>query len=156
MSTTLNAPAAFSRCPPTNGTDPGYLHLDRGEKAEIPPGGFFAAHPQERFSIAVITASEMLHGVERAMLPARKAARSVVVEQYLLHLNVLDFDLSAARRHAALWALLETKGAMIGAYDRLIASTALEYDFAVATLNLAEFQKVPGLRLVDVAPFVVP
>jgi tRNA(fMet)-specific endonuclease VapC len=116
----------------------------------------FAAHPQERFSIAVITASELLHGVERATPPARKAARSAVVEHYLSRLNVIDFDLAAARRQAALRALLESTGTMIGAYDLLIASTALEYDFAVATLNLAEFQRVPGLRLVDVAPFVVP
>jgi tRNA(fMet)-specific endonuclease VapC len=129
--------------------------LIAGERQRFRLAELFAAHPQERFFIAAITATELLHGVERATSPKRKAARSALVEQYLSHLSVLDFDLAAARRHAALWAWLEPKGAMIGPYDLLIAATALEYDFSVATLNLAEFQRVPALRLADVAPYVV-
>jgi tRNA(fMet)-specific endonuclease VapC len=129
--------------------------LIAAERQRFRLAALFAAHPQERFFIAVITASELLHGVERATSPERKAVRSALVEQYLSHLDVLDFDLAAARRHAALWELLETKGAMIGSYDLLIAATALEHDFPVATLNLAEFQRVPALRLAAVASFVV-
>ncbi len=129
--------------------------LIAAERRRFHLAGLFAAHPQERFFIAAITASELLHGVERATLPERKATRLAWVEQYLSHLNVLDFDLEAARRHAALWALLETSGSIIGPHDLLIAATALEYDYSVATLNAAEFQRVPALRLADVVAFVV-
>jgi predicted nucleic acid-binding protein len=86
---------------------------------------FFAAHADESFFLAAISAAELLHGVERAT-PSRKLARSATVEGFLDALEVIDYDLSVARRHAALWAVLAKSGKMIGPYDMLIAATALE------------------------------
>ena len=40
------------------------------------------------------------------------------------------------------------------AVDLQIAATALRHAFSLATLNQAEFRRVPGLALVDVQPFV--
>jgi len=34
-----------------------------------------------------------------------------------------------------------------------IAATALSLGFSIATRNVGEFQRVPNLRLLDVAPF---
>lgn len=45
-------------------------------------------------------------------------------------------------------------GEMIGLHDLLIAATALANGHAVATLNRKDFERIPGLRLVEVAPFV--
>lgn len=44
---------------------------------------------------------------------------------------------------------------MIGPYDLLIAATALHYGHAVATLNVAEFLRVKGLRIVDSQSFLL-
>src|SRR4051794_29965357 len=78
-------------------------------------------------AIAAITASELLHGVERAADPARKARRQGHVEQILAALPVLPFDLSEARSHARIWVSLEASGLMIGPHELQIAATGLAH-----------------------------
>jgi predicted nucleic acid-binding protein len=115
----------------------------------------FRDHPQEPILLAAITASELLHGVVRAAAGARRRQRSAFVEALLDQIDIVDFDLAVARRHAEMWASLERSGQMIGAHDLLIAATALQGGHAVATLNREEFSRVRGLRLVDTARYLV-
>ena len=77
------------------------------------------------------------------------------MEALLAEIDALDFDSAVARRHAELWAELEKKGLMIGPYDLLIAATCLHYDYALVTLNTAEFRQVPTLRLADTTAFAL-
>ena len=114
----------------------------------------FSTHANDSFYIAAISAAELLHGVERAAPPERRLARSQFVEQVLHNLPIIDFDLPVARTHARIWAALASSGQTIGAHDLLIAATAIEHECQLATLNLAEFQRVGGLRLVDVQPYL--
>ena len=123
--------------------------LIAAEKQRLDLTALFAAHEQETFCIAAITAAELLHGVERAKPAARKQARARFVEWILAQVETIDFDLALARQHAGIWATLEAAGKGIGPYDLLIAATALHYDHPVATLNVAEFRQVPGLHLID-------
>jgi predicted nucleic acid-binding protein len=44
---------------------------------------------------------------------------------------------------------------VIGDRDLQIAVTALGLDYDLATLNVSEFQRVIGLRLIDVSPYAV-
>ena len=129
--------------------------LIAGEKKRLDLQGLFSAYPAETFFLAAITASELLHGVIRAQPAARKKERSTFVEAMLAQLETIDFDLPVARRHAEVWAELESKGRVIGPYDLLIAATALHYDHALVTLNTGEFRQVPGLRFADASPFAV-
>lgn len=110
------------------------------------------SHREHEFFIAAVTASELLHGVERASAEAIRIKRAALVERVLTHLEVLEFDLDATRHHARLWAVLVAKGAVIGPHDMQIAATALRHGFALATLNGDEFQRVPGLEPSDVRP----
>lgn len=103
--------------------------------------------------ITAITATELLHGVERATDAARKARRQWQVEQVLTRLTLLAFDLAQARVHARIWADLEMRGQMIGTHDLQIAATGLANGHDVATLNVKEFQRVPGLNVIDATPF---
>ena len=105
--------------------------------------------PSTPVAIASITASELLHGVERADTAERKARRGKFVEGILKELPVFGFQLGEARIHARLWAFLHGKGQMIGAHDLIIAAACLNSDFALATLNRDEFERVPELKLVD-------
>jgi predicted nucleic acid-binding protein len=127
--------------------------LIAAEKRQFDLRRLFEARADEPFFIAAITAAELLHGVERARPPARRRDRSQHVEKVLSEIEAIDFDLSVARRHAVLWAALEKAGKVIGAYDLLIAATALHHGYAVATLNLMEFRQVAGLRVIDPAPY---
>jgi predicted nucleic acid-binding protein len=61
----------------------------------------------------------------------------------------------AAIFHAGIVAILEGSGQSIGLKDSMIAATALAHEWSVATLNLSEFQRVPGLKVIDAAPWLV-
>jgi tRNA(fMet)-specific endonuclease VapC len=115
--------------------------------------GFLRQFPNSQPVIAAITASELLHGVERAVDTGRKARRQQHVERILASVFVQSFDLAQARYHARIWADLESRGLMIGAHDLLIAATALSMGHDVATLNVSEFGRIPGLKVADGAAF---
>ena|SRR5437762_14262926 len=107
-------------------------------------------------AIAAITASELLHGVERAVDPDRKLRRQQHVQQVLSALWVIAFDLDAARCHARIWAGLAARGVIIGAHDLQIAATAIALNYDLATLNAQEFKRVSGLNVLDAAAFRRP
>jgi predicted nucleic acid-binding protein len=114
---------------------------------------FLKQFPNEQPAIASITASELLHGVERADTQARKQKRSSYVEQVLSRLLILPFDLAVARVHAQLWADLSTHGITIGPHDLQIAATAQAFGWPVATLNAVEFQRITSLKVINAQPF---
>lgn len=127
--------------------------LIAAERARLDLPRFFAAHAEEPFALAAMTASELLHGVERAEPGHRRRERGAFVEAALAQLELVDFDLPIARRHASLWAELERLGRRIGPHDLQIAATALHLNYGLVTLNPAEFRQVPGLRVEDPAAF---
>jgi tRNA(fMet)-specific endonuclease VapC len=123
------------------------------ERGKFDLAGFLGDHPGEQPLIATITASELLHGVERAADPVRKAKRSRYVEQLLSHIAVIPFSLGQARVHAKIWAELSSRGETIGPHDLIIAAAALTLRFPVATLNASEFRRASGLSVIDASPF---
>jgi tRNA(fMet)-specific endonuclease VapC len=127
--------------------------LIAAERARLDLPRFFAAHAEEPFALAAITASELLHGVERAEPGHRRRERGAFVEAVLAELDLVDFDLPVARRHASLWVELERLGRRIGPHNLQIAATALHLNYGLVTLNPAEFRQVPGLRVEDPAAF---
>ncbi|MCX6982794.1 MAG: PIN domain-containing protein [Verrucomicrobia bacterium] len=130
--------------------------LIAAERRKFDLVGLLRAHDDEVFQIAAITASELLHGCARATDAVVRERRIRFVEGIIRDFAVAPFTLAEAREHARLWAGLEIQGQMIGPRDLEIAATALTLGFSMATRNLAEFQRVPGLRLLNVAPFARP
>jgi predicted nucleic acid-binding protein len=114
---------------------------------------FLESLGEESIAIAAITASELLHGCQRATDPGVRARRAAFVEGLLGAIPVLQFGLAEARRHAELWATLADQGTRIGPHDMLIGATALAGGHALATGNRREFSRIPGLRLVEVERF---
>ncbi len=100
--------------------------------------------------ISTITASELLHGVHRAEDGAVRARRSAFVEHVISAMEPLPITTAIARAHAAVWAELEKDGDLIGAHDLWIAATALSHGMEVATANVKDFERVPGLTVVPV------
>ena len=128
------------------------IAVERG-RFDLPK--LLAAHPADPFLIAAITASELLHGCERATDPVIKQRRMRYVEGVLRDFMALPFALPEAREHARIWAQLEAAGTLIGERDLLIAATALAGGFSVATLNQSEFSRVPGLVLIDLMAYAL-
>jgi tRNA(fMet)-specific endonuclease VapC len=63
--------------------------------------------------------------------------------------RVLPFDEEAAREYGTIRAHLESRGEMIGDRDCMIAAIARSQRMALVTHNIADFGRVPGLKVVD-------
>ena len=101
----------------------------------------------EAFFISVITASELLHGVWRAKEAKIRSRRAAFVENILSQFPLLSIDLSTARIHAQLWAEAEMKGRPIGPHDAWLAAACITHDLVLATANVKDFKKIPGLEI---------
>lgn len=106
-----------------------------------------AQRQQEEFFLSVVTASELLHGVHRAVQPEVRTKRSAFVEALLERFPLLPIDLATARAHAQVWAELAAAGRMIGPNDLWLAATGLAHGLTMVTANVREFTRVPGLRV---------
>jgi predicted nucleic acid-binding protein len=105
--------------------------------------------------MSAMTLSELHYGVYRADSDARKERRLALIARWIQDFPVVSFDDDVAVIHAGIVAKLERIGKVIGMKDSMIAATALAHDWSVATLNLSEFQRVPGLKVVDATPWLV-
>ena len=123
--------------------------LVAAERTNAGAQSLLIAHEDEEIAIAAVTASELLHGVHRAVTPGQRARREAFVEAILSAVPVVPFDLLVARAHARLWADLAARGSPVGAHDLQIGATALAIGFEVATRDLRSFPKIPGLKVVN-------
>jgi tRNA(fMet)-specific endonuclease VapC len=122
--------------------------LSAAEREPLDLGAARLAHADKPVGIAAITASELLHGVQRATTAAQRQRRETFVEKLLAVLPVFPFDLVTARIHASLWAGLATRGTHVGAHDLVIAATAIAVGYRVTTRDRRGFAKIPGLEVV--------
>jgi len=97
-------------------------------------------------AVSSITVAELEFGVQKSQYPSQNQQ---ALEQFLLPLVILDFDHEAARTYGKLRAWLEIRGKTIGALDMLIAAHALSKGLPLATNNVREFSRVPGLKVIN-------
>jgi tRNA(fMet)-specific endonuclease VapC len=98
----------------------------------------------EQLCVSVVTKAELLYGVKRSSSP--KVNRPIV-EAFLKHVTVLDWDGLAAEHYADVRAGLERKGTPIGNLDTMIAAHARSLQALLVTHNLKHFKRVPGLKV---------
>jgi predicted nucleic acid-binding protein len=107
------------------------------------------ASPHEPVALSVLTAGELLVGVERADTEARRRRRSEFLETLLATVPLIDVTLAAARAFGRLQAAVLAVGTPIGAIDLLLAAQADARNDGVLTENRRDFERVPGLRVVS-------
>lgn len=100
----------------------------------------------EAVSVSAIAVAELRYGAEKSARPVENHRRLDVM---LEDLAVLHFDADASAAYGKLRAALERRGMPIGANDMLIAAQALAHELVLVTDNVAEFQRIRGLRLVN-------
>lgn len=120
----------------------------RGEKGVFDVEAWAARFPDEHFELAAITVAELWHGVERAD-PGHRGRRQRYIERILDKLPTIPHTERTARELARIWALLQASGSMIGAYDLIVAATALVRGSQVATFNRRHFACIPGLKVIE-------
>jgi len=104
------------------------------------------AEGPERIVVPEMVRAELLTGARVSNSPSENR---VAVEQFLAAFNLLPFDHDAAEHYADIRAALKAGGSLIGPNALLIAATARSVGAIVATGNLGEFERVPGLRCED-------
>ena len=102
-----------------------------------------AASPDD-LAVSSVSIAELWYGAGKSPQPERKRAAWA---RFLEPFEVLSFDRAAGVEHARLRYALRHRP--IGERDLLIAAIALVNGLAVVTSNVAEFNRVPGLRVED-------
>lgn len=102
---------------------------------------------EDQAALAAVTAAELLAGVHQSDSPQRREQREAFVEQVLLTLPIVPFDLAAARLYSRLGADLRRAGLTVGVHDLQIAACAIAGGYDVLTHNRRDFDRVPGLTV---------
>jgi len=119
------------------------------ERGRLDLAARVAGRAEAEVFLSVVTASELLHGVHRAKDRNLRARRAAFVEAVLDEFPLLGVDLLTARTHAQLWAELAERGEMVGAHDLWLAATCVGRGLTLATGNVRELKRVPGLVVED-------
>jgi len=101
--------------------------------------------PMSQLGISVITEAELRFGLARK--PEAEKLK-IVVEEFLLRVEVLQWDSEAAKHYARVRAVLELAGEPIGNLDLMIAAQALAAGAVLVTSDRV-FRRVKGLRVED-------
>ena len=103
------------------------------------------AHEGE-ICISSIVFHELIHGADKSRRPEHHRQR---IADFVDGLDLIEFDAAAADHSGNIHAVLAKAGAVIGAYDMLIAGHARSLGLTVVTSNMREFERVEGLRCED-------
>jgi tRNA(fMet)-specific endonuclease VapC len=98
---------------------------------------------EENVMTSVIVACELRYGA--AKRGSRRLTKQVEAVLGALTIRALESDVE--RTYAAIRVALEKNGTPIGAHDMLIAAHARALDAVCVTDNIAEFRRVPTLRV---------
>jgi tRNA(fMet)-specific endonuclease VapC len=99
-----------------------------------------------RLSLSVLTAGELFTWALRANAPATRLQSLL---DLLDDVQILDLDLTVARRFGELRAALLDAGRPTPTLDLLIAATASVHALTLVTHNTRDFSHIPGLSIVD-------
>jgi len=97
-------------------------------------------------TISSITVAELYYGVFNSAYVEKNGTN---LANFLIGLNVIDFDSGAAIEYGKICTTLRKRGTPIGQMDMLIAAQAKAYNLTLVTTNINEFNRIEGLLLED-------
>jgi tRNA(fMet)-specific endonuclease VapC len=95
--------------------------------------------------ISSLTVMEVKYGLY--INPERAIKIQPLIEAFFRSIIILPFYTEEAEQAAQIRSSLKMAGTPIGAYDVLIAATALTHNHIIVTSNVREFQRVPNLKI---------
>lgn len=96
--------------------------------------------------ISAITLAELRFGVAKS---AQRERNSQALDEFLLPLEIADFDEDAAEAYGETRSALERGGTPIGPLDTQIGAHALSLGAVLVTHNTREFRRIRGLSVED-------
>ena len=118
------------------------IYLIKQKPPDILPK--FNTHQVGDIGVSSITVAELEFGVQKSQFPQKNQQ---ALEQFLIPLNIVNFDRAAAIIYGDIRAKLEKQGTPIGSLDTLIAAHALSLNVTLITNNVKEFKRLPNLKL---------
>lgn len=70
-----------------------------------------------------------------------------VINNFVSHLDIVEFDAHAADVYAEIRDFIESKGLTVGSEDLLIGAHAISLNTVLVTNNIKDFVQLPGIQL---------
>lgn len=106
----------------------------------------FTSHAVGDIGISSITLAELRYGVSKSRQIEKNQQ---ALDEFILALEIADFDEKAAHDYGAIRADLEKAGKPIGSMDMLIGAHAYAVGAILVTNNTKEFKRINHLKIVD-------
>ena len=106
----------------------------------------FNAHKVGEIGISWITLAELEFGVAKSQHPEKN---QVALGEFVLPLEIANFDRETARVYGQVRATLEKQGTPIGSLDTMIGAHALALGVTLATNNTKELSRIKGMTIAD-------
>ena len=94
--------------------------------------------------ISAITLAELQYGIRKSSKPDKNL---IALNQFIIPLEVIDFDYNATIEYGLIRAELEKLGTPIGPLDTLIGAHAKSLGLTIVTNNEKEFERIAGLKI---------
>lgn len=107
-----------------------------------------AAQGETDIGVSVVSIAELVHGAYRAKTQWQQQQRLEFVDRLASDVPVYAVTLDIAHLAGRIEGQQQASGVQFAFEDLLIGATALHLGYQVATLNLRDFQKIPGLSLI--------
>ncbi len=106
----------------------------------------FKTHAIGDIGISSITLAELRYGVSKSQHVEKNR---LALDEFILPLEIEDFDEKAAQEYGTVRADLEKAGKPIGSMDMLIGAHALALGATLVTNNTREFKQIQNLKIAD-------
>jgi tRNA(fMet)-specific endonuclease VapC len=101
---------------------------------------------KEDAALCQIVKAELYYGAYKSL---RREANLALLAKFFSQFVSLPFDDAAAETYGRFRAELTRRGTPIGPNDLMIAAIAVTQGLTLVTHNTSEFERVPGLVLID-------
>jgi tRNA(fMet)-specific endonuclease VapC len=106
----------------------------------------FKSHSVGDIGLSTISLAELRYGVSKSQYVEKNQQ---ALNEFILPLEVADFNETAAEEYGIIRAELEKKGKPIGSMDMLIGAHALSLGTTLVTNNVREFREIKNLKVID-------
>lgn len=108
-----------------------------------------AVHGEIDIGLSVVTVVELTRGIQRAKLEDRRQRRQAFVDELIRDFPVYPITIETASLAGRIEGEQAERGITIAFEDLLIAATALQLGFGLATGNIRHFERIPGLSIIS-------
>ena len=98
-------------------------------------------------TISAVSLAELAHGIARANTAEIRQQRRAFIDELKKHVPVHPVTDETGEIAGSISGEQAVKGINVPIGDLLIGASAMQQGYAVATLNLRHFEKIPGLTI---------